>query len=104
MIDLAYLEQMVHEAWGYAHQARQFSRMAHRRATLTTQAVERTYHRARMAWVAPSMPKAHVRTLSIAATIPARDGLPDGKTAIRASVGGARRSAMPTRQAKGRRR
>jgi hypothetical protein len=104
MTDLANLEQMVHEAWGYARQARQFSRMAHTRATLTTQAVQRAYHRASMAWLALSMPKADAWTLSIAVTILARNGLLDDKPAIRASAGGARRSAMPTRPARGRRR
>jgi hypothetical protein len=104
MTDLANLEQMVHEAWGYAHQARQFSRMARTRATLTTQAVWRAYHRASMASLALSMPKADAWTLSITATILARNGLLDEKPAIRASAGGARRSAMPTRPAKGGRR
>ena len=104
MTDLANLEQMVHRAWEYAHQARQFSWMAHMRATLTMQAVQRAYHRASMAWLALSMPKADAWTLSIAATILARNGLLDGKPAIRASAGGARRSAMPPRPAKGKRR
>jgi hypothetical protein len=104
MTDLANLEQVVHEAWGYAHQARQFSRMAHRRATVTTQAVQRAYHRASLARLALSRPKADAWTPSITATILARNGLLDEKPAIRASAGGAGRSAMQTRPAKGRRR
>jgi hypothetical protein len=102
MTDFAILEQMVHEAWGHARQARQFSRMAHRRATVTTQAVQRAYHRASIARLALSMPKADAWTLSITATILARNGLLDEKPAIRASAGGARRSAMQTWPARGR--
>jgi hypothetical protein len=105
MTDPAHLEEMVHKAWGYARQARQFSQMAHTRATLTTHAVQCAYHRAGMASLALSMPKADSWTLSITATILARNGLLDGKPAIRASAGGARRpTTMPPRRAKGRRR
>jgi hypothetical protein len=103
MADLASLEQMVHEAWGYARQARQFTRMAQTRATLTMLQVERAYHRASMAWLALSMPKADAWTLWITATILARNGLLDEKPAIRVPAGVARRSAMPTWPAKGRR-
>ena len=104
MTDFANLEQMVHAAWGCARQARQFARMAHTRATLTRQAVRRACDRPGMAWLAPSMPKADARTRCIAATVLPRNGSQDEKPAIRASAGGARRSAVPTRPAGGGRR
>ena len=83
MTDVASLQQVVHQAWVYAHRARQYSRMAQERATLTMQEVQRTYHRARMAYLALSMPEANPVTLAITAAILASHGLLDEKPAIR---------------------
>jgi hypothetical protein len=83
MTDVASLQQVVHQAWVYAREARQYSQMAHDRATLTMQDVQHAYHRATMACLALSMSKANPFTLAITATILAKYGLLDEKPAIR---------------------
>ena len=83
MTDVASLQQVVHQAWIHVRQARQYSRMARERATITMQEVQHTYHRARVACLALSMPEANPVTLAITATILASHGLLDDKPAIR---------------------
>ena len=83
MTDVASLQQVVHQAWAYARQARQYSWMARERATLTMRDVQHAYHRATVACLALSMSEANPITLAITATILAKHGLLDEKPAIR---------------------
>jgi hypothetical protein len=103
MTDVVSLQQVVHQAWVYAREARQYSQMAHDRATLTMQDVQHAYHRATMACLALSMSEANPFTLAITATILAKYDLLDEKPAIRPpAVDRPRRSAKSTRPATGR--
>jgi hypothetical protein len=103
MTDVASLQQVVHQAWVYAREARQYSQMAYDRATLTMQDVQDAYHRAAMACLALSMSEANPFTLAITATILAKYNLLDEKPAIRPPAEGRhRRSAKSTRPATGR--
>jgi hypothetical protein len=83
MIDLADLQEMVDWARTAARQARDYDREARARASLTTQAVHRASHRARMAYLKLSMPEANPLTLAITVTILAGHGLLDEKPILR---------------------
>jgi hypothetical protein len=99
MTDVASLQQVVHQAWVYAREARQYSQMAHDRATLTMQDVQHAYHRATMACLALSMSEANPFTWAITATILAKYDLLDEELAIRPPAEGShRRSAKSTRR------
>ena len=91
MTDVASLQEVVHQAWVYAREARQYSQMAHDRATLTMQDVQHAYHRATMACLALSMSEANPFTLAITATILVKYDLLDEKPAIRSSAEGRHR-------------
>jgi hypothetical protein len=102
MTDVASLHQVVQQAWVDAFRARQYSRAARARATLTMQEVRRASHHASVAWLGLSMPKANAWTLAITATILARYGLLDEKPFSRSPAEITRGAAMPLRPTKGR--
>jgi hypothetical protein len=104
MTDLTDLQQIVHQAWADACQARHYAREARLRATRTTQEVQRASHRVRMTCLALSMPRANSLTLALTVTILASRGLLDEKPTLRPSAAVAPRSAKPTRPATRRRR
>jgi hypothetical protein len=83
MADRTDLQQMVDDAWAYAHQARHYAREARLWATHTMQEVQHAFHQASMAYLQLSMPEANPLTLTITATLLAGHGLLDEKPTVR---------------------
>jgi hypothetical protein len=98
-----HLRQEIDRAWDYARQSWHSAQMAHDRAILPQQEVQRAYCRTLTACMAPSMPTANAWTREITAIILASHGLLDKTSARRRPAEGRhRRPARPRRPAKGR--